>query len=244
MPLNIHGKSIGRELSPYRQSVTVADLTHIVENLDFFRSCCEWIEYYLARPHPQLGRTGSVCPFAAPALARDSLRIAVVRLTPNGDQRTQILEAVEHYREAFLSERASGEAHLLRSILILFPDVSLQDAPELIDRTKEELKSSFVEQGLMLGEFHARNGSPGLHNSSFKPLRSPVPMLVIRRMVPTDFSFLNRPEYDAATRLRYLEIYLRVSGLASSDARKELENTVATLRAELRDVNCPAKTSQ
>lgn len=180
-----------------------------------------------------------MCPFAAPALAKDSLRVAVVRLTRKADQRTQILEAVEHYRETFLSMRAPSAEHMLYAILIVFPDVSLENAPELIDRTKEELKSSFVEQGLMLGEFHARNDSPGLHNASFRPLRSPVPMLVIRRMVTTDVSFLNRPEYDAATRLRYIEIYLRVSGLAASDARKELENTVAALRTELRDVNCP-----
>jgi hypothetical protein len=230
-------------MSSYPLSLTVGEFTHIVENLEFFRSCSEWIENYLARPHSQLGRNGSVCPFVAPALAKDSLRIAVVRLIPNVDQRSQILEAIEHYREAFLALRASGEAHMLHSILILFPDVSLQDAPELIDRTKEELKSGFVEQGLMLGEFHARNTSPGLHNSSFKPLRSPVPMLVIRRMVSTDFSFLNRSEYDAAKRLRYLEIYLRVSGLADSAARKELENTVSSLRAELQNRDLRTKTS-
>jgi hypothetical protein len=215
--------------------LTVGEFTHIAENMDLFRSCCEWIEIYLARSHPRLGRTGSVCPFAAPALAKDSLRIAVVRLTPITDKRTQILEAIEHYREAFLSLGTSGEAHMLHSILILFPDVSLQEAADLIDRTKEELKTSFVEQGLMLGEFHANNDSPGLHNPAFTPLRSPVPMLVIRRMVTTDFVFLNRSEYDAATRLLYLEVYLRVSGIADSVARKELESTVASLRAELQD---------
>jgi hypothetical protein len=151
------------------------------------------------------------------------------------DKRPQILEAIEHYREAFLSLGNSGEVHMLHSVLILFPDVSLEEATELIDRTKEELKTSFVEQGLMLGEFHAINASPGLHNPAFKPLRSPVPMLVIRRMVMTDFVFLNRSEYDPATRLRYLEVYLKVSGIAESIARKQLEGTVASLRAEVQN---------
>jgi hypothetical protein len=232
---SLHGGSVGRKSVPYRQSVTVGEFTHIAENLDLFRSCCEWIETYLARPHSQLGRTGSVCPFAAPALAKDSLRIAVVRLNPMADKRPQILEAIEHYREAFLSLENSGEVHMLHSVLILFPDVSLEEATELIDRTKEELKTSFVEQGLMLGEFHAINASPGLHNPAFKPLRSPVPMLVIRRMVMTDFVFLNRSEYDPATRLRYLEVYLKVSGIAESIARKQLEGTVASLRAEVQN---------
>jgi hypothetical protein len=220
----------------YRQSLTVGQLTHVLENMDLIRSCCDWIAKYLAQPHPRLGRTGSVCPFAAPALAKDCVQIAVVRLTPTTPKRTQILEAVEHYRNAFLSLASSGEAHMLQSTLVLFPDVSPDETAELIDGTKEELKAGFVEQGLMLGEFHANNESPGLHNPAFMPLRSPMPMLVIRRMVATDFVFLNRSEYDAATRLRYLETYLRVSGVGDSVTRKELESTVASLRAELQDV--------
>src|SRR5690348_14349071 len=136
MATSLQGRSVGRKPTLYRQSLTVGEFAHIAENIDLFRSCCEWIENYLARPHSQLGRTGSVCPFAAPALAKDSLRIAVVRLSSIGNKRTQILEAIEHYREAFVSLGDSGEAHLLHSILILFPDVSLEEAADLIDRTK------------------------------------------------------------------------------------------------------------
>ncbi|MBV8866580.1 MAG: hypothetical protein JO210_14395 [Acidobacteriaceae bacterium] len=235
MATNLQGRSVGRRATPFRQSLSVGEFTHIMENMDLFLSCCEWIESYLARPHPQLGRTGSVCPFAAPALAKDSLRIAVVRLDSTADKRTQIAQAIEHYREAFLCLGSSGEAHMLHSILILFPDVSPEEAPDLIDRTKEQLKTTFVEQGLMLGEFHVNNESHGLHNPAFRPLRSPVPMLVIRRMVATDFVFLNRSEYDTATRLRYLEIYLQVSGIADAGARKKLECAVASLKSELQD---------
>jgi hypothetical protein len=186
----------------------------------------------LAKPHPQLGRAGSVCPFAAPAITKDSLRIAVVRLDESRDKRSQIVNATNYHREAFLS-LGDGEPHTLHAILILFPDVQPDEAAELIDGTKEELKATFVEQGLMLGEFHARNPSPGLHNPAFKPLRSSTPMLAIRRMVASDYVFLDRSEYDAATRLRYIETYLKVSGIADSNTRKLLEDTAIALKADL-----------
>lgn len=217
----------------FRQALTMGEVIHIAENLDAFRSCCDWITNYLAHPHPELGRSGSVCPFAAPAITKDTLRIAVVRLVDVIDKKTHIRESVTRYRDAFLSLEGSDETHLLQAILILFPDVQADEAADLIDTTKEELKAGFVEQGLMLGEFHSRNHSPGLHNPAFKPLRSPIPMLAIRRMVSTDHVFLNRPEYDPATRLRYLETYLQVSGIADPNTRNELERATGLLRAQL-----------
>jgi hypothetical protein len=138
-----------------------------------------------------------------------------------------------------LELRSSGEDLGLQGILILFPDVRVEEAVSLIDEVKEELKASFVERGLMLGEFHATNDSPGLRNPAFKPLRSSIPMLAIRRMVSTDYLFLNRADYDPATRLRYLEAYLSVSELTDSQTRKEIERAVAMLRKECATSECP-----
>jgi len=216
-----------------QRPLTLGELTHIVENMEALRSCNDWITNYLAKPHPQLGRSGSVCPFAAPAMTKDTLRIAVVRLAEGIDRKSQIVEAVRQYQDAFLKLSSSEETQILHAIMILFPDVRDHEAAELIDATKEELKGGFIEQGLMLGEFHAKNASPGLHNAAFTPLRSDIPMLAIRRMVSTDYVFLNRLDYDAGTRLRYLERYLNASGIAASSLRRELEQAVASLRAEL-----------
>jgi hypothetical protein len=144
----------------------------------------------------------------------------------------QILEAIKYHLAMFVATDSPSGEQMLHATLILFPDVSPEEAPDLIDRTKEELKSSFVERGLMLGEFHRRNESPGIHNPNFRPLRSPIPMLAIRHMVSSDFIFLNRPDYDAATRLRYLEAYLSAPGIPEY-SREEAERTAASLRAEL-----------
>jgi uncharacterized protein DUF6875 len=216
--------------APYR-SLSAGEFEHLTDNMEAFREGVEWIRNYLARPHPELGRQGTVCPFAQPALDDDTIRLAVVRLS-GGNKRTQILDAVEYHLKAFLLTGSPGEQQMLHATLILFPDVSPEEAPDLIDRTKEDLKSSFVQRGLMLGEFHQRNNSPGLHNANFRPLRSPIPMLAIRRMVSTDFMFLNRSEYDAPTRLRYLDAYLSAPGIPEH-ARKEGARAAASLRAEL-----------
>ncbi len=214
---------------PFSAPLSVSEIAHFAENIDTFSEAAEWVRAYLARPHPALGRSGSVCPFAKPALVKDTIRVAVVRLA-HGDKRAQIIRAIQYHLEAFLATAGPDNERLLHSTLIVFPDVSLDEAPELIDRTKEELKRKFIEQGLMLGEFHARNESPGLHNRDFRPLRSPIPMLAIRYMVPTDFVFLDRAEYDVSTRIQYLQAYLAVPHIPQS-SREEVEKALASLRA-------------
>ncbi len=65
-----------------------------------------------------------------------------------------------------------------------------------------KLKNDFVARGLMLGQFHPHCDEPGLWNDDFRPLRSPVPLLGIRHMVPTDFPFWKN---DKTLFARYLE---------------------------------------
>jgi hypothetical protein len=171
-----------------------------------------------------------VCPFAQPALDQDTLRIAVVRLTET-DKRTQIIDAVNFHLKAFIAAPGTLAQRMLRAVVVLFPDVSVAEAPDLIDQVKEDLKGGFIEQGLMLGEFHAGNDSPGLHNQAFKPLRSPIPMLAIRHLVWSDISFLNRPEYSVDTRLKYLEAYVAAPNVPET-SRKEAERLLAALKYE------------
>jgi hypothetical protein len=224
-----------RGLNPvlYR-SLSINEFEHFSENINAFREALTWIRSYLVQPHPELGRQGTVCPFAQTALDYDTMRVAVVRLTGGYDKRMQILDAVKHHLAMLVATDSPSDEQMLRATLMLFPDVSPEEAPDLIDRTKEELKPSFVERGLMLGEFHRRNESPGIHNPNFRPLRSPIPMLAIRHMVSSDFIFLNRSEYDAATRLRYLEAYLSAPGIPGY-SREEAERAAASLRAELQN---------
>jgi hypothetical protein len=147
------------------------------------RSVLDWARSYLIEPHPELGRTGPVCPFVAVSLRDERFHLAVRPGRPAG--RDQVAETVALHRDWFLRLAPPGTPRAQSTtILIVFPDLPTADAPELIDRTQLELKTAFVEEGLMLGQFHdLPPAQPGLWNPEFRPLRSPLPMLVIRHMV-------------------------------------------------------------
>lgn len=174
-----------------------------------------WVRGFLAQVHPQAGRAGPVCPFVPQSLELDTIWLTTVPL-PRPD-RHDVLELVRFYRDVFLNlEPRTGEAAMNKAILIVFPSMKPEHAPTLIDDVQSELKPSFVEAGLMLGEFHQENESPGLRNPEFRPFRSPVPMLAIRHMVESDLPFLKRDEDPPGRRALFIRAYLRRLGGAIS----------------------------
>ena len=149
-----------------------------------------WAHQYLVKPHADLGRTGPVCPFAQGSLDRELLYLALHPGRPASV--TEVTETLSHYRTWYQRLRATtGRDARFLAILVLFPDLSGADAFRLVDEAQQRLKADYVAQGLMIGEFHDGPPlKPGLWNPEFRPLRSPVPMLAIRSLVPTDFPFL------------------------------------------------------
>lgn len=174
----------------------------------------EWMRRFLARPHPDLGRSGPVCPFVPGAIAQDTIWLAAV---PYGrDEADAIIDAIGRYRDLFLElEPKSGDAAIMKAIVIVFPNVALEDAG-VIDDVQSALKARFVGSGLMIGEFHERNEGPGLRNENFRPLRSPIPSLAIRHMVESDLPFLDRTLYSPEIRADFIRSYLRRLGASMS----------------------------
>lgn len=150
-----------------------------------------WARSYLCRPHPQLGRRGAVCPYAKASLDGGAFFLTVRAGRPDGPWETA--ELLRRYRDWFVDlDPRLGRDAKLKTVLILFPDLEPADWPTIIDGSQRLLKTDYVQRGFMLGEFH--DGPPvkaGLRNGAFRPLRSPVPMLVIRHMVATDLAFLD-----------------------------------------------------
>jgi hypothetical protein len=162
----------------------------------------EWAREYLCRPHADLGRKGPVCPYAQTSLERGMFYLAVHEGVP--DRLEEVVESLGGYRDLFRRmPTPPGVSAQFRTILVLFPDVPEEGAPALIDAAQDLLKTQYVKDGLMIGEFYP--GPPpkaGLWNPDFLPLGSPVPLLAIRHMVASDFPFLREtPEHAAA----YLE---------------------------------------
>lgn len=186
---------------------TPIEIDHIQQDLPCLIEIAEWVKKFLARPHPDLGRPGPVCPFVPQALKSNSIRLAAIRA--KNLESSQVEEIVMGYLDTFQElEPREREAGLNKVILLVFPDVHIDDTDKLIDGVQQKLKPLFVEQGLMLGEFHNRTESPGLHNPNFRPLRSPIPLLAIRFMVESDLPFLVNTD-NLGLRIRYLEAYLQ-----------------------------------
>ncbi|MGO1049553.1 DUF6875 domain-containing protein [Crossiella sp. CA198] len=140
-----------------------------------------WAKDFLVPGHPDLGRTGPVCPYTRPALRRDLFHLG---LGGPGDL-CETLTGLRATHTAALSIMDSSDAELLTYVLVL-PEAD----PDEIDAVQRELKSEFVGDGLMLGQFHPHCAEPGLWNQEFRPLRSPLPLLAIRRLLPVDLPFL------------------------------------------------------
>jgi hypothetical protein len=182
------------------------DLARLAEELPVIERVAAWCDEFLARPHPDLGRGGSVCPFIPRALTLNRISFVVVR-TENRSE-AEVDDVIAAFRETFLAtEPLTGPEAKEKAIIVILPDVSEQDAPEVVDETHRRLKAPFVDSGLMIGKFHPRSEQGGLHNPGFRPLRSPIPLLAIRYMVDSDLPFLNRADDAIGDRIKFLESY-------------------------------------
>jgi hypothetical protein len=143
-----------------------------------------WATEFLNTPHRDLGRRGPVCPYTRQSLENRTFLLGQVR-------GPEIAPAVELYREWFveLLEQTAEERRHLLTILVVLPDLDRSDAGPL-DEVQARLKDAFVRDGLMVGQFHPRCEQSGLWNEDFRPLRAPVPLMAIRRMVSSDLPFL------------------------------------------------------
>lgn len=163
-----------------------------------------WIKSYLCCPHADLGRSGPMCPFVPGALQKQLLFGAVYD-QPDLDVPTIKAILLEEMERFIALPPISGNEAQFKSLMVLFPNLPADRVAELIETAQAELQKDFVPNGLMVGEFHS--GPPdkrGLWNEDFRPLYSPVPMLVVRHMVPTDVLFLksNRDLFG-----EYVKIY-------------------------------------
>jgi len=186
----------------------------------------EWCESFLGRPSKLVGRSGNVCPFVPESMLRGSLKFAEIRLDQDeakvGERaKARIEAAISTFRDRFLADqRRMKKINIFASWVMVFPDVRIDDAEELIDGPQRRLKPKFVKEGLMLGEFHPLSRSPGIRNPAFRPLRSPYPLLVIRHMVESDIEFLGRALDPAPLRAESLRAFLKFLGPSLSIATR------------------------
>lgn len=174
--------SPARDVTVSAAGVPVAQITSDLEVVD------RWLSGYIAQPHHELGRTGAVCPFVAPAIAAGS---AVIRfdyevLGEDRDELTALL--TEHVRE-FAASDVPARKRLLRTVLLVLPALTHTGRSNL-DSIYPAVKAQAVRQGLMVGQFHEDCDQRAIRNSGFRVSLAPVPLFAIRFMAIHDVLFL------------------------------------------------------
>lgn len=165
-------------------------MTNLAEaDLAALRAAGDWIETFVAKPHGDLGRAGSVCPFVPRALERKTLWLAPERIA--GGSVADVVQLVCGYRKLFLAAPpVDGEDAIYKSFVIVFSDLSGNHAENLFrDVLQHHAAPAYEQDGLVLGGFYPRNEGAAIYNPGFGPFRSPTPFLLMRRGVFTDWKF-------------------------------------------------------
>ena len=144
----------------------------------------------MATPNKDLGRAGPVCPFVPGACERKTLWLAPERIA--NQSVPDVVELMNDYRRLLLrAQPIEGDDASYKAIVVVFTDLSADRAREYLDDVQiQDLKRlSYVEDGVVLGEFHERNEGSAIRNPSFQPFKSPVPFLLMRHAVVSDWMF-------------------------------------------------------
>ncbi len=220
----------------------------------------DWAENFLAKPSALVGRSGNVCPFIPQAMLKNRLKFSVVFFRNQGLAAVpEIEDLIECSRDYFRAkekaqiekDRAKREGSngqtpvqqkdggstedidLFGSLVMIFPQITKEQAGTVIDPPQRKYKSTFVKLGLMLGEFHPLSPTPGLRSAAFRPLRSPIPLLAIRHMVESDIDFLISPNDPPEVRVESISAYIYFLGSSLSPAsRRKAEAALAKAKAE------------
>lgn len=203
-----------------------------------FESGLDWLESFIMRSHPGLGRRGEVCPFVKPAHSEGAL--AFCSWDVNGltfDIFIGVLKRLPSlYRR--LHNKISGKSRIF-SVCIFVNGLEKEQYFKFIDEAHSIVKPDFMAAGLMIGEFHPLSVVPGVHSNTFRPMRSKRPAFVLRAMAPHDSMFIDKDGSPAETCLRELTDYLLwVGSVLPKDEVGTIERRIAELELEVVDRDC------
>ncbi|MFI5756093.1 DUF6875 domain-containing protein [Streptomyces sp. NPDC051569] len=151
------------------------------------REVLRWSSDFLVAGHPELGRTGPVCPYTQPSLRKELFHLAVPA-GPEGGDLSSAVDSLRAWHERLSAGLEDDDRELLTLLLVL-PEFDRTDSAEL-DELQRKAKDEFVAAGLMIGQFHPVCEEPGLWNTAFRPLRAPLPLLAVRKLLVFDLPFL------------------------------------------------------
>jgi hypothetical protein len=186
-------------------------------DLSALRSVANWIKTFVVKPHKDLGRPGTVCPFVPGSLERKVLWLAPEQIADRGEP--DAIELVSGYKRLFLeTQPTGGDDADYKVIVVVFTDLPADRAQGVFDNVLQDLAvPSYANGGILFGPYYEGNEGTAIYNSRFRPFQSPVPFLFVRPTVVSDWKF-----------------FLDNEELLNSWARRFGESAVAALAEELR----------
>jgi hypothetical protein len=149
----------------------------------------DWIKTFVVRPHKDLGRAGTVCPFLPGSMERRTLWLAPEQIADRDV--SEVVELMSGYKRLLLDTRPVERDDVIYSVIVvLFTDLSADRAQGVFDDVLKHLAvPSYVEDGILFGPYYEGNEGTAIYNSSFRPFQSPVPFLFVRHGVTSDWKF-------------------------------------------------------
>jgi hypothetical protein len=109
------------------------------------QAVAEWVKGFVARPHQDLGRSGTVCPFVPGSLERKTLWLTAEHLADAGP--AELADLMEDYRRLLLATPpVDGDDAMFSTIMVVFPDLPAERAGALFDDVLGRIASSAYEE--------------------------------------------------------------------------------------------------
>jgi hypothetical protein len=158
-------------------------------DLDALRAVADWIKTFVVKPHKDLGRAGTVCPFVPGSLERKTLWLAPEQIADR--DAPEVVDLMNGYKRLLLDTRPTdGDDVIYNVIVVVFSDLPADRARDVFDDVILHLAvPSYVEHGILFGPYYEGNEGTAVYNSSFRPFQSPVPFLFVRHGVISDWKF-------------------------------------------------------
>ena len=154
------------------------------------RAVGAWLDDFITKPHRDLGRSGTVCPFVPGSLERRTLWLAAEHIADT--DAAGVADLMQAYRRLLLDTAPPGaDVAMYSTIIVVFPDLPAERAGQLFGEVLGQIgEAAFEEEGIIFGPFFEGNDGTAIYNSEFRPFQSPVPFIFVRYTVPSDWKFL------------------------------------------------------
>jgi hypothetical protein len=183
-------------------------------DLEALQAVADWIKTFVVRPHKDLGRTGTVCPFVPGSLERKVLWLAPEQIAERGAP--DVVELVSGYKRLLLeTQPTGGDDADYNVVVVVFTDLPADRAKGVFDDVLKHLAvPSYADDGILFGPYYEGNEATAIFNSMFRPFESPVPFLFVRHGVIPDWKFFLDDD-------EWLNLWARRNGASGAQALAE-----------------------